>query len=97
MSLISVDFPDPDTPVTQTNTPRGIVRVTSFRLFASAPVSVIIGVFLSIIFLGNSNILLFPDKYGPVTESGSFKICPGVPWKITRPPNSPESGPISIT
>src|SRR5512143_3525139 len=36
VSLISVDLPDPDTPVTQTNSPTGRVSVTFFRLLPLA-------------------------------------------------------------
>ena len=37
MSLTSVDFPEPDTPVTDTNSPKGIVTSISLRLFSLAP------------------------------------------------------------
>ncbi len=37
MSVTRVDFPEPDTPVTATNRPRGISTVRFFRLFARAP------------------------------------------------------------
>ena len=37
MSLTSVDFPEPDTPVTETNKPRGIATSISLRLFSFAP------------------------------------------------------------
>ncbi len=37
VSLISVDFPEPDTPVTQVNSPRGNSAVTFFKLLAVAP------------------------------------------------------------
>ncbi len=37
VSLISVDFPEPDTPVTQVNTPTGMSIPTSLRLFPIAP------------------------------------------------------------
>jgi hypothetical protein len=36
VSLIRVDFPLPDTPVTQTRQFNGIVILTSFRLFPEA-------------------------------------------------------------
>ena len=36
VSLIRVDFPLPDTPVTQTRQFKGIVILTSFRLFPEA-------------------------------------------------------------
>jgi hypothetical protein len=37
MSLTSVDLPEPDTPVTQVNTPSGISTSTFFRLCSRAP------------------------------------------------------------
>ena len=40
MSLISVDFPEPLTPVTETNTPSGTLTSISFRLFSLAPLIV---------------------------------------------------------
>ena len=33
-SFTKVDFPEPETPVTQLNTPSGIFTVTSFKLFS---------------------------------------------------------------
>ena len=35
-SFTNVDFPEPDTPVMQLNTPKGIFTVTSFKLFSLA-------------------------------------------------------------
>ena len=35
--MISVDLPPPETPVTQVNSPSGIVAVTFFRLLPRAP------------------------------------------------------------
>ncbi len=37
MSLISVDLPDPETPVIQTSLPNGIVTSMFFKLLAEAP------------------------------------------------------------
>ena len=37
MSFTSVDFPEPDTPVTTVNNPSGRVTSTSFKLLACAP------------------------------------------------------------
>ena len=37
ISFTSVDFPEPLTPVTDTNTPSGISTSISFRLFSLAP------------------------------------------------------------
>src|SRR5574339_116719 len=38
MSLISVDLPEPETPVMQTSFPNGMVTSIFFRLFAAAPI-----------------------------------------------------------
>ena len=35
--FISVDLPEPDTPVTQVNVPKGILRFTFFKLLPVAP------------------------------------------------------------
>jgi hypothetical protein len=40
VSIVKVDLPDPDTPVMQVKVPSGMLAVTSFRLFARAPVTV---------------------------------------------------------
>ena len=37
MSSARVDFPDPETPVTQVILPRGILTSISFKLWAAAP------------------------------------------------------------
>ena len=37
ISFTNVDFPEPDTPVTQVNTPKGKSTVIFFRLFSVAP------------------------------------------------------------
>ncbi len=36
ISFIKVDFPDPDTPVTDTNSPKGISTSRFFKLFSDA-------------------------------------------------------------
>ena len=40
MSFTRVDFPDPETPVTATNSPSGISTSISLRLFSFAPLTV---------------------------------------------------------
>ncbi|CSI53808.1 Uncharacterised protein [Vibrio cholerae] len=37
--MIRVDFPEPETPVTQVNRPTGIDRSTFFKLLPTAPLS----------------------------------------------------------
>ena len=48
ISLIKVDFPEPETPVTQTNCPKGIRTLIFFRLFSFAP---IISMYFLLLFL----------------------------------------------
>ena len=69
MSLISVDLPDPLTPVTGTKTPNGTSTSISLRLFSFAP-------FTTNLRLGSTGrrflgmaIDLRPDKYAPVIDS----------------------------
>ena len=38
ISLIKVDFPEPETPVTQLNTPSGILTFICFKLCSCAPI-----------------------------------------------------------
>ena len=40
ISLINVDLPDPDTPVTAINCPSGMSTLTFFKLFSCAPLMV---------------------------------------------------------
>ena len=39
VSMVNVDFPDPDTPVTHVKVPRGIEALTFCKLLPDAPVS----------------------------------------------------------
>ena len=41
MSLINVDFPEPDTPVTEIRNPNGNSTLMFFRLFSCAPFTTI--------------------------------------------------------
>ena len=93
---MSVDFPEPDTPVTQVNKPTGISKFTFFKLLPDAPLS-FSHFFLSsaVRFLGIS-ILSAPDKNFPVMEFGFSIISSAFPCAITCPPCTPAPGPISI-
>ena len=63
MLLQNVDFPLPDTPVTQVNVPNGILRFTFLRLFPVAPnISKNLPFFAERLLLGIS-IFFFLDKY----------------------------------
>ena len=62
MCNIKVDFPLPETPVTQVKVPTGIFRLTFFRLFPLAPlISINLPFFANLRFLGTA-IYFFPDK-----------------------------------
>ena len=72
-SFIKLDLPEPDTPVTQLNTPKGILTLTSFKLFSFAPIISIDLPFDFLLFLGTA-ILILPLKYLPVTEFSDIFI-----------------------
>ena len=96
VSFINVDFPEPDTPVTQVINPTGISTVKFFKLFEHA-----LCIFISFVpgldLTSGTEISFFPDKYIPVIEFLLFLICLGVPSAMISPPYEPAPGPISIT
>ena len=68
MAANDVDLPEPDTPVIATKSPSGMSTVTSWRLFARAP--------LMVSFLPSPSRLVdgtaierSPDRYWPVSDS----------------------------
>ena len=94
ISTIKVDFPEPDTPVMQTNSPRGILTSIFLRLFSVAPL-----IFRNLPLpcrrsLGRGTIFL-PERYAPVIDFGSASISSGVPSATNQPPCSPAPGPRS--
>ena len=94
--MISVDFPDPETPVTHVIKPIGISTLKFFKLLDEAPK---IDIFLLLgrtLFLGIL-ISFLPEIYIPVIEFSLFSILSGVPSAIISPPYDPAPGPISIT
>lgn len=60
-SFISVDLPDPETPVIHVNTPSGIFTFTFFKLFWVAPTTSMDFPFDFLLFLGMA-ILFLPLK-----------------------------------
>ena len=70
MSLTSVDFPDPLTPVTAVSTPSGILTSRFFRLFARAP-RMTISPFSSGRRAFGVGMTRAPVRYAPVSEKGS--------------------------
>ena len=67
LSLISVDFPDPDTPVTQVNRPKGISTLRDFKLLPDAPLIFSAWLTLGVRKLG-TGIRRRPLRYCPVSE-----------------------------
>ena len=62
MCNIKVDFPLPETPVTQVKVPTGIFKFTFFKLFPLAPlISINLPFFANLRFFGMA-IYFFPDK-----------------------------------
>ena len=94
---MSVDLPEPDTPVTQTNRPTGSSRVTFFRLLPRAPITAQRPLGLRRWRIAGIAIVRLPDRYWPVSESGWRAISCGVPSATTWPPCSPAPGPMSTT
>ena len=91
---MSVLLPDPETPVTHTNIPRGISTSISLRLFSRAPFTTSHCSPQSLRLVGMS-ITFLPDKYWPVREADDFMIFWGDPNAITFPPSAPAPGPRS--
>jgi hypothetical protein len=73
MSLTSVDFPEPLTPVTAVRTPSGIVTSMFFRLLARAPrmTSSPFRAGRRLLGVGISRV---PMRYAPVSEKGSDTV-----------------------
>ena len=95
-SFTSVDFPEPETPVTHVNTPNGNFTLIFFKLFSVAFfTSIAFDLTTFLLFLGTS-IFFLPLKYWPVTESFTNFTSSAVPCAITFPPCTPAPGPISI-
>ncbi len=96
MSFTRVDFPEPDTPVTDTKQPRGISTLIFFRLCSLAPL-IVIHLSLGILRSLGIGIVFFPAMYCPVIDSLFFFSCDTEPEWTMSPPCSPAPGPISTT
>src|SRR6267142_2384363 len=86
---MSVDLPEPETPVTHTNRPTGSARSIFLRLFPRAPRSRNTRVLSKRRRASGSAISSAPERYWPVREAGFLRICSGGPSATTRPPCSP--------
>ena len=71
MSRIRVLFPLPDTPVTATKQPRGILTFKFFKLCSRAPRMVRNSLFGSLRIAGIATVRA-PERYWPVIESLTF-------------------------
>src|SRR3972149_6441566 len=96
VSLIRVDLPEPETPVTTTNEPRGMCTSFFLRLFPRAQRS-LIKLPLAPRLSEGIGIPRRPDKYCPVIENLLLLISSGVPDATIFPPCTPAPGPKSTT
>ena len=93
-SLTREDFPLPDTPVMQLNTPSGILTSTFLRLFCLAPLISINLPFDERLAMG-TGIESSPLRYLPVMLSLLFITSSTLPHATTFPPCTPAPGPMS--
>ena len=85
-----MDFPEPETPVTVTNFPKGNSTVRFLRLFSFAPLRMIFP--LSSLFFSCNLMSVLSFRYFPVTDLCPFRIWFTVPSKTTSPPWTPAPG-----
>ncbi len=78
-SFTKVDFPEPETPVTQLNTPNGNFTLTFFKLFSDASCISIAFVLLCFLLFFGTDICFLPLKYWPVIESSTCFTSSAVP------------------
>ena len=98
MSLTSVDFPDPDTPVTAMKHPSGNATSTFFRLCSLAPLHHdLAGTSTACAATAGTGIAARPVRYAPVSDSGLASSSSTGPDTTTLPPCSPAPGPMSTT
>ena len=95
ISLMREDLPDPDTPVTQVKVPRGKVTSSPSRLFSAAPRITRLWPLPARRWAG-TGMLLAPERYWPVMDSGTAMISSAVPAATTSPPWTPALGPMSM-
>ena len=94
MSSISVDLPEPDTPVTATNRPSGISTSRLRRLCSRAPsMRIDRGAVRADGASSGVGIFSSPLRYCPVIDAGLRMISSTVPSAITSPPCFPAPGP----
>ena len=96
VSTTNVDFPPPDTPVTQVNVPKGNPALIDFRLLPRAfTTRTKRSVCTGRRSIGTS-IRRRPARKSPVNDLGFADTSAGVPSATTSPPSMPAAGPMSI-
>ena len=94
--LTSVDLPEPETPVTAINFPRGNLTLMFCRLFSAAPL-ISMKRPLPLRRSKGTGIFFLPDKYCPVIDFLFLATCFGVPEATISPPKAPAPGPTSTS
>jgi hypothetical protein len=82
MSFTSVDFPEPDTPVTQVNVPSGMRTGIALRLCSRAP-WMVRNLPVPVRRVAGTGIERSRDRYRPVSDFWSAMISAGVPVATT--------------
>ena len=77
---MSVDFPDPETPVMHTSSPTGNSSVTFFKLLPRAPLMTKRCLPPAVLPRRLGSAMDFPDKYCPVKDSEARLISAGRPF-----------------
>ena len=95
--MVSVDLPEPETPVMQVNRPMGISAVRSLRLLPVAPTMRSALPFFGGRRVAGTSMKRVPDRNWPVSEAGLAMTSAGVPLAMTWPPWMPAAGPMSTT
>src|SRR5215475_10557928 len=97
MSLTSVDFPEPLTPVMATKHPRGNATSMLRRLCSRAPSTTTSRPFCLGRRIIGTGMDRRPDRYAPVIDSSEVSRSSTVPSTTISPPCSPARGPMSTT
>src|ERR1700733_2040212 len=89
---MSVDFPEPETPVTTVMSPSGSVTSIFFRLWPCAP-RIAMDFPLGLRRVSGTAIFTLPERYWPVRDAGLAAISAGAPAATRYPPAFPGPGP----
>ena len=94
--MVRVDFPLPETPVTQVSVPKGISQLIFFKLLPAALITFKNEPLSAFLLLLGTDTFSFPERYWPVMLFLFFLIFFTGPSAITFPPSFPAAGPRSI-